>query len=239
MHGYMGKILWVDMTRGEIKEETLDEQLCRDYIGGYGLAARLIYSRQKAGVDPLGPDAIFGLVTGVLTGTGAMGGTRYFAVGKSPLTGGWGDANSGGYFGPHLRFAGYDAAFFTGISDKPVYLEITDDKVRILDASHLWGKKDIYETTDELWSQYGQDAGVLTIGSAGEKLMPVALAIADRLSHLGKDGGDHLDDFLSGLLFSVHVHIGRNAAGIKSAAVVSFGRFDDRVMKQYKKPPAQ
>ncbi len=129
--GYIGKVLFVDLSKGELKEEALDEKLCRDFIGGYGIAARIIYSRQKAGVDPLGPDNFLGLVTGPLTGTPATMGCRYTAVGKTPLTGGWGDANSGGDFGPHLKFAGYDAVFFNGIADKPVYLFIDNGKAEL------------------------------------------------------------------------------------------------------------
>ena len=147
--GYMGKILFVDLSKGELKDEALDEKLCRDFIGGYGIGARIIYSRQKAGVDPLGPENILGIVTGPLTGTSATMGCRYVAVGKSPLTGGWGDANSGGDFGPYLKFAGYDAFFFNGIADKPVYLFIDNGKAELRDASHLWGK-DAYETEDML-----------------------------------------------------------------------------------------
>ena len=106
--GYMGKILWVNLSTKELKDEVLDENLCRHYVGGYGLGAKIIFDRMPAGTDPLGPDAIFGLVTGPFDGTQALGGSRYVAVGKSPLTGGWGDANSGGNFGPQLKYAGYD-----------------------------------------------------------------------------------------------------------------------------------
>ena len=74
--GFMGKMLWVDLSKKELKEEALDEKLGRDFLGGYGLGARILFSRQKAGVDPLGPDAILGLTTGVLTGTDALGGSR-------------------------------------------------------------------------------------------------------------------------------------------------------------------
>ena len=98
--GYMGKLLFVNLSTGEIHEEAPDEKFYRDYVGGYGIGARILYSRQKAGVDPLGPDNILGLITGPLTGSPAIGGSRYQVVAKSPLTGGWGDANSGGYFGP-------------------------------------------------------------------------------------------------------------------------------------------
>ena len=98
--GYMGKLLWVNLSAGEIKIETPEEKFCREYIGGYGFGARLIYERQKAKVDPLGEENIFGLLTGPLAGTPATFGSRFAAVGKSPLTGGWGDANSGGILGP-------------------------------------------------------------------------------------------------------------------------------------------
>src|SRR4030065_2347806 len=112
-HGFMGKTLWVDLSRKQRKEEALDEKICRDFLGGYGLGARILFSRQKPGVDPLGPEAILGITTGVLTGTDALGGSRYVMVGKSPLTGGWGDANSGGKGGPYLPFAGDAGGFFT------------------------------------------------------------------------------------------------------------------------------
>src|ERR1035437_1674753 len=123
-NGYMGKLLFVNLSTGEIKEETPDTTLYKNYIGGYGIGARILYDRQKAGVDPLGPDNTLGFVTGPLTGTPVPSGARYTVVTKSPLTGGWGDANSGGEFGPYIKFAGYDAVFFTGISPKPVYLLI-------------------------------------------------------------------------------------------------------------------
>lgn len=149
----MGKLLFVDLSAGEIREETTDENLCRDFVGGYGIGARILYSHQKGGVDPLGPDNTLGLITGPLTGTPAIGGSRYQVVAKSPLTGGWGDANSGGHFGPKLKFAGYDGVFFTGISDKPVYLLVDNGKAELKDASYLWGK-DTYETEDTLKAEY-------------------------------------------------------------------------------------
>ncbi|HUV56574.1 MAG TPA: aldehyde ferredoxin oxidoreductase N-terminal domain-containing protein, partial [Dehalococcoidales bacterium] len=83
--GYMGKILWVNLSSGDLKDEVLDEKLCRDFVGGYGIGARLIYSRQKPGVNPLGSESILGFMTGPLTGTDAPFGSRYEVVGKSPL----------------------------------------------------------------------------------------------------------------------------------------------------------
>ena len=147
--GFMGKILWVDLDESKLREETLDEETGRKFLGGYGLGSWTLFKQQKAGVDPLGPDNIFGLVTGMLTGTPAITGNRYAAVAKSPLTGGWGDANSGGYFGPDLKFSGYDAIFFTGISPQLVYLSINNGKAELRDAAHLKGK-DSFETEDIL-----------------------------------------------------------------------------------------
>lgn len=185
--GYMGKLLFVDLSSGEIKEEKLAEDLCRDYVGGYGLGARILYSRQKPGVDPLGPENMLGLITGPLTGTPIPSGARYVAVAKSPLTGGWGDANSGGFFGPYLKFAGYDAVFFSGISAKPVYLLIDNGKAELKDASALWGK-DSYETEDILMAEYGKQSRVACIGQSGEKLSLISAIMTDKGSAAGRSG---------------------------------------------------
>ncbi len=185
--GYMGKILFVNLSTGEMKEEKPDESLYRDYIGGYGLGAKILYDRQKSGADPLGPDNILGLVTGPLTGSPHIVGTRYVAVGKSPLTGGWGDANSGGYFGPYLKFAGYDAVFFEGISDKPVYLLIDNGKAELKDAADLWGK-DTYETEEMLKAEYGKETYVSCIGPSGEKLALISCIITKRGAAAGRSG---------------------------------------------------
>ena len=184
---YMGKMLFVDLSSGAVTEEELDEKTARTYIGGYGLGARILYSRQKAGVDPLGPDNTLGFITGPYTGTAVPTGTRYEVVARSPLTGGWGDANSGGFFGPYLKFAGYDAVFFKGISPRPVYLLIDEGKAQLKDASALWGK-DTYETEDTLMAQYGKDSRVACIGPAGEKLALISSIMTDRGSAAGRSG---------------------------------------------------
>jgi aldehyde:ferredoxin oxidoreductase len=186
-HGFMGKILWVDLATGKMKEEPLDEKMGRDYLGGYGLGAKILFDRQKPKVDPLGPDAILGITTGVLTGTDAMGGSRYVMVGKSPLTGGWGDANSGGSVGPMLKFAGYDAVFFTGISKKPVYLLIDNGKAELKDASGLWGK-DTFDTQDVLQAAHGKELEVACIGPAGEKLSLISAVMNNKGRAAGRSG---------------------------------------------------
>ena len=190
--GYMGKdgtakILFVDLSSGKMKDELFGEDILRKFIGGYGLAAKIMYDRQKPGVDPLGPDNMLGFLTGPLTGTPAIIGSRYVVVGKSPLTGSWGDANSGGYFGPALKFAGYDGVFFTGISEKPVYLFIDEGKPRLLGAKWLWGK-DSHETEDLLRGKYGEKTNVACIGPSGEKLSLISCVINDKGRAAGRSG---------------------------------------------------
>jgi len=185
--GYMGKVLFVNLTTREIREETPEENLYRDFVGGYGIGARILYDRQKAGVDPLGPENTLGFITGPLTGTPATMGCRYTAVAKSPLTGGWGDANAGGDFGPHLKFAGYDAVFFDGIADKPVYLFIDNGKAELRDASHLWGK-DTSETEDTLQAGLGKGTEIVSIGQSGEKLSLISCIITRRGAAAGRSG---------------------------------------------------
>jgi aldehyde:ferredoxin oxidoreductase len=185
--GYMGKWLFVNLSTGKIEAEAFDDSLCKDFIGGYGIGARILYNRQKGGVDPLGPENTLGLLTGPLTGTPATFGARYCAVAKSPLTGGWGDANSGGHFGPHLKFAGCDGVFFTGISEKPVYLLIDNGKAVLKDAGKLWGKS-TYETEDTLEAEYGPTAKVASVGPAGEKMCCVACIMTNKGDAAGRSG---------------------------------------------------
>jgi aldehyde:ferredoxin oxidoreductase len=186
-NGFMGKVLWADLSEGKLWDEPLDEKVCRRYIGGYGLGAKILFERQKAGVDPLGPDNILGFMTGLLTGTPAVGASRYAVVGKSPLTGTWGDANSGGDFGPYLRFAGYDHVMIRGIADRPVYIFIDNGKAEIRDAAHLWGK-DTYETEDILRKELGEDVEAACIGPAGEKLALIAAVINNKGRAAGRSG---------------------------------------------------
>jgi aldehyde:ferredoxin oxidoreductase len=178
--GYAGKIAFVDLTKGEIKTETLDQDLARQYIGGHGLGARILFERQKKGIDPLGPENILGFTTGPLTGTKTPTGGRYMAVCKSPLTGGWGDANSGGYFGSELKAAGWDSVFVCGIAPTPQYLMITDNKIELKDASHLWGK-DTVETETAIQTAAGdQKIRIACIGPASENLSLISGIINDR-----------------------------------------------------------
>ncbi|MBM3119542.1 MAG: aldehyde ferredoxin oxidoreductase family protein [Chloroflexi bacterium] len=185
--GYMGKILFVDLTKARIWEESQEESMYRDFLGGYGLGARIVFSQQKAKIDPLGPNAMLGLATGILTGAPAIFGSRYIAVGKSPLTGTWGDANSGGDFGPHLKFAGYDAIFVTGISPDPVYLSINDGKAELKKADKLWGK-DTWETESLLQAELGNEVRIACIGPSGESKSLISCIINNKGRAAGRSG---------------------------------------------------
>lgn len=185
--GYMGELLNVDLSKNKIEAEELDEGQCRDYIGGYGLGARLLYDRMPANADPLGPENILGLLTGPLTGTPAIIGSRFVAVGKSPKTGGWGDANCGGYWGPHLKFAGYDGILFQGAAEKPVYMLIEEGEASLHDAGDLWGKN-VSELEDILLARHGNDIQVVSIGPSGEKKSLMAAIMNDRERAAGRSG---------------------------------------------------
>ena len=185
--GYAGKLLFVDLSGRKIRKEDIDYGMARKYIGGYGIAAKLLYERQKGGVDPLGPENTLGFLAGPLTGTSIPVVSRYTVVGKSPLTGLWGDANSRGYFGPYLKLAGYDGVFLNGISEGPVYLLIQDDRVEIRDAADLWGK-DTYETEDLLKGRHGKKAEVACIGPGGENLSRIAGVITAKGKAAARSG---------------------------------------------------
>ncbi len=187
MNGYMGRILWVDLATGKIEATSLDEDLCTKYIGGYGIGARLLLDRIPAGADPLGPENILGFLTGPYTGTSAFVSSRYVAVGKSPLTGGWGDANSGGYFAPAFKGAGIDAVFFTGQAAEPVYLLIENGDATLHCAKDLWGL-DAHETEECLKTELGKDIQAAVVGPAGEKLVRFAAIMNDNGRAAGRSG---------------------------------------------------
>ena len=175
---FNGKILNVNLNTCELVAEELPPDFFRRYFGGYGAGARLLFDRIPKGADPLGPDNVLGFMPGLLSGTPFFG-SRFQVVAKSPKTGGWGDANGGGDFGPWLKNAGWDGVLVSGISDKPVYLFIDDDKAELRDASDLWGL-DAIETEAKLKERHGKKTSVACIGPAGEKISLMAGVCNDR-----------------------------------------------------------
>ncbi len=169
MKGYLGKILKVNLTTGEITEETVPDRVYESVLSGVGLGAYYLYNNIPADADPLGPENILGLTSGILTDTGSLVTGRWMAVCKSPLTGGWGDANCGGSFAPAIKKCGYDAIFFEGISPTPVFLCVNEQGAELRDASHLWGT-DAIETESILEKECRVKLApkVVAIGPAGE-----------------------------------------------------------------------
>ena len=123
MNGYLGKLLIVDLTSGKIEDEPLNENYVRQFIGGSGLAARYLYDLLDPDLDPLNPANPLFFMAGPLTGTRAPSCGRFVICARSPLTGLWGESNSGGFFGPEMRFAGYDGIIIKGQAPEPVYSE--------------------------------------------------------------------------------------------------------------------
>lgn len=179
-YGYTGNMLFVDLSAGKVRTEELSEEMARRFIGGYGIGVRVLMERMKPGADPLGPDNILGIGTGPFTGSGALSTCRFTTMGKSPLTGYWGDANSGGDFGNVLKASGYDVVFFEGKAEHPVYVSIRDGKAEIKDARPLWGR-DVRQTEEMIRSDNGDPTlKIASIGPAGEKCSRIAAIMNDQ-----------------------------------------------------------
>jgi aldehyde:ferredoxin oxidoreductase len=184
-----GRLLLVDLTHATLRDQQLDPALARDYVGGSGLAARLLWDRLTPDLDPLGPDNPLLFLTGPLTGTAGPTNGRFSVCAKSPATGLWGEANCGGFWGPELRFAGYDGVLVTGKSRTPVYLWIHDGQAELRDASHLWGQADTYQTQQRIRDEVGDKlARVACVGVAGERMIPYALILCDHGRVAGRTG---------------------------------------------------
>jgi aldehyde:ferredoxin oxidoreductase len=187
MYGWRGRVLRIDLTRGECKEENLDPQVAKDYIGGRGLGIYYLNEEADPKCDPLSPENILIMAAGPLTGTSAPTAARYMVMTKGPLTGAVTCSNSGGQFPKELKRAGFDALILTGRASKPVYLWINKGRAELRPAGHLWGKT-VPETTDALLGETDPKARVACIGPAGEKLVLFAAIMNDRYRAAGRSG---------------------------------------------------
>ncbi len=186
--GYNGKILRVDLSSGSIATEELPESWYRTYMGGGGAAAYFLLKELEPGVDPLGPDNLLVFACSVVTGAPISGFSRYTAAAKSPLTGGFMESEAGGYFGPELKFAGFDAVLISGAAASPCYLWIHDGEAELKDASALWGLENA-ETKDALAAELGdKKIRAASIGPAGERML-VNACIINELGHANGRGG--------------------------------------------------
>ena len=187
-YGSWGKVLRVDLSARTTAVQEMDEAAFRRHPGGRALIAHYLLSEMPANADPLGPENILVFAMGVLTGTPLSGASRHAVGAKSPLTGGFGEAEVGGFWGAELKRAGWDAIVVTGASATPVYLSIKDDQVEIRDATHLWGKE-IMETEELLKAEAGERlARVCEIGPGGERLVRYAGIVNDYKDIAGRAG---------------------------------------------------
>ena len=187
MNGWTGKLIRVNLSDSTIKLENLNMENAALYLGGRGLGSKYLYDEIDPSIDPLSPENKLIFMTGPLTGTYATCAGRFNVIAKAPLTGTIGASNSGGHFGPELKFAGYDGIIFEGKAKSPVYLHIHDDDIELRCAKHLWGK-DVFETTDILLEENEEDSRVACIGPAGEKQVLFATVMNDKDRAAGRSG---------------------------------------------------
>ncbi|MBS7613661.1 aldehyde ferredoxin oxidoreductase, partial [Candidatus Bathyarchaeota archaeon] len=185
--GYIGRILRVNLNSGSTSIEPLNGEVAEKFIGGSGYAAWIIYRETPMDIDPLDPSNKLVFMTGPLTGTITPSAGRYVVCALSPLTGIWAESHAAGYWGPELKFAGFDGVIVEGRSEKSVYLWIHESGCEIRDAKHLWGL-DTYSCEDALKKELGLDIRVASIGPAGENLVKYANIINDRGRAAGRCG---------------------------------------------------
>ena len=179
MFGYHGKMLWIDLTQRSVAVRPLSDADLRKYIGGVGLAARVLHDNTGPDTDPLGPDNVLTAFTGPFTGTRVPSASRHHIMALSPLTGILGESNVGGSWAVHFKNTGFDGIAITGRADRPVYIWIGDEGAEIRDAQPIWGK-DTYDSAAWLKSRTIDKASVAVIGPAGERGVRYA-----SISHIG------------------------------------------------------
>ena len=186
--GYNGKILHINLTDSSWEIEEPGENWYRTYVGGTALAAYYLLKCLKPAVDPLSKENVLVFACSVVTGAPLSGFSRYTVAAKSPLTGAIGRTEAGGYFGPELKFAGFDAIVVKGRAAKPVYLYINDGKVDIRDAAAIWGQ-DNWMTLEKIREETGEKmVRVASIGPAGERMVPYACVQNDLEHFNGRTG---------------------------------------------------
>ncbi|MCW4038165.1 MAG: aldehyde ferredoxin oxidoreductase family protein [Candidatus Bathyarchaeota archaeon] len=188
LYGTTSNLLRVNLSDGAVKRERLQEDTLQTYLGGKCLGAKILYEELEPGIDPLGPENKLVFAAGPLTGAPFAGHSRYVVMGKSPLTGGWGESHAAGFFGPELKYAGYDAIVIEGRAEKPVYLWIRDGVAELRDATGLWGL-----VTGDVQAAIRRAVGdektrVASIGPGGENLVKYASIMSDLYCAAGRCG---------------------------------------------------
>lgn len=186
-YGYAGKILRINLETRKITEHALPKSLIKKYVGGSGFCSVTLYKELAPEIDPLGKENKLCFCTGPFTGTLWPQSSRYSVAAKSPLTDSWGESHSGGFWGPELKYAGYDGVIIEGISDNPVYIYIEDNTATIHDASDLWGQN-TNETDSTLKKELGKTVKVASIGPAGENKVLVSCIMNDKHRAAARSG---------------------------------------------------
>ena len=178
LYGYHGVIALVDLAARRVQRIEIEEDIARKYIGGSGIGTYLLVKYGLPAMDPLDPRSPLIYMTGPFMGTGIPTSGRHQILARSPLTGGFGEADCGGSFGFHLKRSGFDGLVITGRSSSPVVVVAKDDEISFYDGGHLWGK-DTFETEETLSREMPWGIGVSCIGPAGEKQVPLAGILHD------------------------------------------------------------
>ncbi len=187
MKSFNGKILKIDLSSGKYSTIPIPDEVCKKYLGGRSLGAKLLLDYIPQGADPLSPECPFFILTGPTTGTIVPSSGKYVIMGKSPLTGAFLDSYSSGYLAAELKYAGWDGLMITGRAEKPTYIYIEDDSVEFRDASHLWGK-DSFTTEDKIREETNQRAGVAVIGVAGENKVRLSIVNSEHYRQAARGG---------------------------------------------------
>ena len=187
-NGYHDRIIRINLSTKEIDIESLPPRIAESFIGGKGLGAYILTREVKQGIDPLGPENKIIITTGPLQGSVVPICGRYCIVTKSPLTGLFLDSHAGGFWGPELKFAGYDAIIIEGVSDRPCYISIIDDNIQIRNGKNIKGMTTLDKEIQIKQELNSENAKVMSIGPAGENLVKYACVTSDSFRNTGRGG---------------------------------------------------
>jgi len=172
------KLLEINLNKNTVSDREIEEKILKNYLGGSGLASKLLYDELQPDLSPLHPDSPLLFFSGLLTGTAVPTASKLSICAKSPLTGIWNEATVGGTWGAELKSCGYEGIIIRGKAEKPVYLFIAPEEVKIKDAREIWGQ-DTYYTSQNLKGKYDSEIKIASIGPAGENLVNISSIVID------------------------------------------------------------